>query len=300
MKILIIGSKGFIGQNLYNHFNEKGDEVWGADIVTDKYNKRHFQINSDNADFNQIFKHLNYDLCINCSGVASVPDSINNSIRDFHLNTVNVFMMLEAIKTFQPDCRFINLSSAAVYGDPYLLPVKEEIQLKPLSPYGFHKLQAEQICKEYWTLYGIPTCSLRIFSVYGPGLKKQLFWDLFQKVKSGIPFSLFGTGNESRDFIYITDLVSAIELVAVSSDFESDIINIADGREIFIKDAVSIFFSFFDEDIQFSFSGDSRKGYPVNWVADISKLVSFGYKPFLDINEGLRNYYNWLKTSNLF
>jgi UDP-glucose 4-epimerase len=299
MKIIIVGSKGFIGQNIYNHFIKKGNDIWCSDILTEKNNVRYFRISSDNPDFNKIFKYLKYDLCINCSGVASVPDSLINPINDYYLNTLNVLKIIEAIKSYQPDCRFINLSSAAVYGDPYFLPVKEEIDPKPLSPYGFHKLHAEQICKEYWTLYGIRTCSLRIFSVYGPGLQKQLFWDIFQKAKLGVPFTLSGNGNESRDFIYITDLVRAIELVAASSDFESDIVNIANGEEIFIKEAVSIFFSFFNKNIRYSFSGDSRIGYPVNWVADIGKLCSFGYRPSIDMRNGLRNYYEWLIGRNI-
>ena len=299
-KIIIIGSKGFIGQNLYNYFSANGYKVWGADVVTDYVNiEQYFLIDASNADFSSVFKHLKYDLCINCSGAASVPDSLINPVRDYYLNTVNVFKILAAIKSFQPDCRFINLSSAAVYGNPISLPVKEDSATRPLSPYGIHKLQAEQVCKEFYDFYNIGTCSLRIFSVYGNGLQKQLFWDLYQKTKTGDPIKLFGTGQESRDFINIFDLARAIELVSELSNFEADILNIANGEEIMIKDVTALFFSFFDEEIKYSFSGDTRKGDPNNWVADISRLKSFGYSPSVELNKGLQQYYDWARMLDL-
>jgi dTDP-glucose 4,6-dehydratase/UDP-glucose 4-epimerase len=298
MKVIIIGSKGFIGHNLLNYFQAKGYEVWSADVVVDYVNsERYFQIDASSTDYSAVFQNLTYDVCINCSGAASVPDSLKNPLRDYYLNTVNVYKILNAIKRFQPNCRFINLSSAAVYGNPKHLPVKEETGLDPISPYGIHKLQAEQICKEFHDFYKIQTCSLRIFSVYGIGQQKQLFWDLYNKAKTSVPFTLYGSGKESRDFIYVLDLVKAIEIVYEFSSFKADVINVANGEEIMIKDAVSIFLSLFNYDVIYTFSGESRKGDPVNWVADISKLKSFGYKPSVDIISGLKNYYEWIRTN---
>jgi UDP-glucose 4-epimerase len=299
MKVVIIGSKGFIGHHLSNHLEVKGHDVWGADVVVDYiHTDRYFLIDATNADFSSVFQHLKYDVCINCSGAASVPDSLKNPIRDFYLNTLNVFKQLEAIRSSQPECKFINLSSAAVYGNPKQLPIKETDNLNPLSPYGIHKLQAEQICREFYDFYNLKTCSVRIFSAYGIGLQKQLFWDLYKKAKAGTPFTLYGTGNESRDYIYISDLVKAIEIVAQSSSYKADIMNIANGQEISIRDAVSIFFSLFKSAIDYSFSGETREGDPVNWRADNSKLTSLGYKPCVDINNGLQKYYEWIDGNN--
>jgi dTDP-glucose 4,6-dehydratase/UDP-glucose 4-epimerase len=299
MKVIIIGSKGFIGQNLYSYLLGKGHEVWAADVVVDYVNvERYFLIDATNSDYYAVFQQLVYDVCINCSGAASVTESIKSPLRDYYLNTVNVFRILEAIKKFQPNCRFINLSSAAVYGNPQHLPVREAARPNPLSPYGIHKFQAEQICKEFYDFYNIQTCSLRIFSTYGIGLQKQLFWDIYKKSKTGIPFALYGTGNESRDFIYVLDLVKAIEVVSEFSSFKAEIINIASGKEIMIKDAVSIFFSFLSNDVVYSFSGEGRKGDPVNWVADISKLIRLGFKPSFDFETGLQKYIDWIKANN--
>jgi UDP-glucose 4-epimerase len=299
MRVVIIGSNGFIGRHLCIHFQDNGHEVFGADVISDQVNiGKYFLINTSDSDYSIIFKNLKYDVCINCSGAASVPESITNTTLDYSLNTVNVFKILETIKKFQPECKFMNLSSAAVYGDPKFLPIKEDFIPNPLSPYGFHKLQAEYICKEFWTVFGIRTCSLRLFSVYGPWLRKQLFWDLYIKAKTGTPFSLYGTGDESRDFINVIDLGKAIELILEFSNFKADIINIANGQEIKIKDAVSVFYSFFDNAVNYSFSGYSRQGDPICWLADISKLKSFGYQPSIDLNTGLQRYLEWIIENN--
>ena len=101
------------------------------------------------------------------------------------------------------------------------MPIKESSPIRPLSPYGFHKAMAEKLCEEYYTFFGIATCSLRIFSAFGPGLRKQLLWDIYNKSKSLNSIELFGTGNESCDYIYIDDIVRAIELVIRKSLFRS-------------------------------------------------------------------------------
>ncbi|RIW11801.1 SDR family oxidoreductase, partial [Algoriphagus lacus] len=142
MKYLIIGSKGFIGKNLFEYFQNSHDIiVWGADIIFDLENlSNYFFLDSLNPDYNLLFNFETFDVCINCSGAANVGDSLINPLRDFQLNTLNVFKILDAIRTFQPTCKFINLSSAAVYGNPVILPISESALTLPLSPYGFHKM----------------------------------------------------------------------------------------------------------------------------------------------------------------
>lgn len=294
MNIVVIGSKGFIGQHLSRYFREHGHEVWGADVVVDYVDtERYFLIDSSNSDFSCIFQKQKFDLCVNCSGAASVPESIKNPLRDYLLNTANVFRILEAIRKYGLDCAYINLSSAAVYGNPDRLPILETDSIHPLSPYGVHKMQSEQICKEFHDFHSLRTCSLRIFSVYGTGLQKQLFWDLFQKALGGDPFSLYGTGLESRDFIHVKDLVRAIDLIVAQADFNGDVINVANGEEVLIKDAAALFFSCFQEAVPYSFSGKSRKGDPTNWKADIGKLRSYGYQAMVDMSTGLKEYYEY-------
>ena len=299
MKLLIVGSKGFIGSHAEDHFKKKGHEIWGCDVIIDYTSEKYILIDATNADFCTLFQEHYFDVCINCSGAASVPDSLNYPLRDYYLNTVNVYKLLDSIRQYQPKCKFINLSSAAVYGNPSILPVIEKSDLHPLSPYGWHKLYAEQICSEFNRFYDIQVCSLRIFSAYGDGLKKQLFWDLYKKAQMETTFQLYGSGDESRDFIHVSDIVRAIDLIITNDEFNGNFINVANGVEIFIKDVVKIFYSLFDKKIPYSFSEQERKGDPNNWVADISQLRNMGYEPKIKLLDGLTKYYKWiLKTEN--
>ena len=292
MNILVIGSKGFIGSHVCQYLTPK-HQVWSCDVVVDYVSPNYLQIDASNADFKVLFNEQLFDVCINCSGAASVPDSLKNPLRDFNLNTIHVFRILDAIRQFQPTCRFLNFSSAAVYGNPQRLPIQENDLLRPLSPYGLHKLAAENICQEFQTYYGISTCSLRVFSAYGEGLSKQLFWDLFQKAQQPQPVSIYGTGRESRDFIYIKDLVRIVELIINDSAFNLPVINVASGEETTIQEAVQTFFGLFDQPIHYQFTGQQRLGDPINWVADIGHLKQLGYVQHYSLAQGLNNYYQW-------
>lgn len=294
MTILLIGSKGFIGRHAFQYFSQKYN-VFGADIINDYNAKNYYQVDATNADFQSLFAEREFDVCINCSGAASVPLSFTNPLRDFELNTHNVFKILQAIRLHQPQCKFINLSSAAVYGNPAYLPIDEKHPVNPISPYGRHKLYAEQICAEFYEIYNIPTISLRIFSAYGPGLQKQFFWDLYQKTKQKNRVELWGTGHESRDYIYVDDLVRVFQLVISHATFNGKAINVANGEEISISKAAELFFSTFAQKKEYTFKGNIREGDPVNWKADISALAKMGYKQTITLKNGLKKYTEWLK-----
>ncbi len=294
MKILVIGAKGFIGSNIYDFFSESHD-AWGADITPDDANDKYFLLRKENTSFEHIFKNHQFDVCINASGNGSVPISLNLPVFDFELNVTNTIKILDALRTHNPKCKFIYLSSAAVYGNPEKLPVKEDSLIKPLSPYGWHKLYAEQICKEYYYLYNLQTINLRLFSVYGPHLRKQLFWDTYQKCLHSKNIELFGSGNETRDFIYIADLVQAVNCVVERGLFNGEAVNVASGLETTIREAATIFCSEIDPQIKVSFNKIVKPGDPLNWRADIEVLSGFGFKPIYTINEGLKATVKWLK-----
>ena len=296
MKVFVIGSKGFIGSHVVGHFGQQHD-IWQCDVVTDYVTEKYFTVDATNSDFGEIFQKNNFDVCINCSGAASVPDSIKNPQRDFVLNALNVYKQLDAIRKYNPNCKYINFSSAAVYGNPENLPIVEESTINPISPYGFHKKMAEDICLEFFKNFNISSCSLRVFSAYGPGLQKQLFWDLSKKAAKNSTVELFGTGRESRDFIYISDLLNAIDCIIKKSKFKAEVINVASGIEVLIKDAVAIFYNNFDENINTKFFGKERKGDPSNWRADISKIQSYGFESKVSIETGLKAYIKWLKEN---
>jgi UDP-glucose 4-epimerase len=295
MKVLIIGSEGFIGRTAAEYFKcTLGYDVFGCDIL--KIRKKNYVFIDAIDKISELFKAKQFHLCINASGSAIVQHSLNNPLKDYQLNAYNVFYILDCIRQYNPTCKFLNLSSAAVYGNPNSNPVLESNPISPISPYGWNKYQSELICKEFFAVYGVGTCSLRIFSVYGIGLKKQLFWDLYEKSSKSNVISIFGTGNESRDFIYISDLLHIMKLVALEGRFIGEALNVANGQEIFIKDAVSVFFSLLKWNGVYQFSGEERKGDPNNWCAEISKIEQLGYKRNVSFEEGLKLYVEWLKN----
>lgn len=294
MKILIIGSKGFIGSHSVDYFTEKGHDVYQVDIQ-DSSDKNYFKIEHQNSDFSKPFKGHQFDVCINASGSAHVGFSFENPSKDFELNVINVQKILVAIRDHCSNCKFINFSSAAVYGNPESLPIAENSICKPLSPYGFHKLQSELLLTEYHKFFGLRTSSLRVFSAYGPGLKKQLFWDLYEKTMKDDVVALFGTGNETRDFIYIDDLMTILDLVIENSKFEGSIYNVASNVETTISEAVQIFIEGFSSDKKVVFNGQVKIGDPNNWLADIQSLENFGFKPQFNLYSGLKKYIEWLK-----
>jgi UDP-glucose 4-epimerase len=296
LKIIIIGSKGFIGSHLLEYYRtNKENEVWAADVLVDYEDQKYFLIDASNSDFYDLFKSQEFNVCINCSGAANVPDSLKNPQRDFYLNTLNVFNILESIRKNQPFCKFLNLSSAAVYGNPLSLPIKEDAVLMPLSPYGFHKRNAEVICEEFNRFYDIKTCNIRIFSAYGNGLKKQLFWDLAQKAAKSKTLTLLGTGKESRDFIHIDDILQTINLIINKGVFENEYYNVANGVEIDIEVAANTLLNAMNWKGKLNFNQEKREGDPLNWCADISKLKNLGYKQSISIYHGLKQYALWLE-----
>ena len=293
MKILIIGSNGFIGSHCVDYFTAKGFEVWQAD-VNDCSDSNFYKIERKNSDFSLPFID---DVCINASGSAHVGFSFENPSKDFELNVVNVQKILVAIRDYNNDCKFINFSSAAVYGDPQFLPISENSICKPLSPYGFHKWQSELLLTEYHKFFNLNTVSLRVFSAYGPGLKKQLFWDLYQKSLQSDVISLFGTGTETRDFIYIDDLLQIIDLVIQNSTFQGSSYNVASNTETTIAEAANIFINVFSPEKEVIFSGEVKIGDPNNWLADMEILKEKGSKPRFDLPLGIKKYVKWLKEN---
>jgi UDP-glucose 4-epimerase len=292
MKILIIGGSGFIGSNAITYFENQGHEVYAVDVVPSAHPKSY--LIQKMSDCEQIFSAHQFEVCINASGLANVQVSFQEPMLDFELNVQNVYILLNLLKKYNSQCKFINFSSAAVYGNPITLPIKETFTSKPLSPYGAHKQYSEQIGKEFYDFFGIPTCSLRVFSAYGLGLKKQIFWDMYHKFKANEHINLFGTGTETRDFIHIDDLLFALDRIIQCADFKGEVINVANGKAISIAEVSTVFASFFPTTKNIIFNQQIKQGDPLYWVADIALLSSYGYTPKIDITKGLAQYYNWV------
>jgi UDP-glucose 4-epimerase len=295
LKLLILGSEGFIGSNAVKYFLSRGHKIFSADIIL-KQAKDYFLINPERADYSSIFIKHKFDACINATGAANVQLSFSNPSIDYILNTANVFEILNSIREHNPNCKFLNISSAAVYGNPIELPIKESTPLDPLSPYGYHKMYSEEICREFYKFFSLQTINVRVFSAYGEGLKKQLFWDLYKKVNDAeCEIEVFGTGSESRDFIYIQDLLFAFDCILDKAVFDGSSINVASGVESTINQAINCFIKEFEKKIIVKFNGSAKMGDPLNWRADISLLKKLGFEHRFSLEKGIKNYCSWLQ-----
>lgn len=298
MNILIIGSEGFIGSHCVRYFLAKDYNVYGCDIHdVASANYRYHQVSRMFPLYSEILDKEKFDFCLNAAGNGSVPVSVNEPYRDFEANVADTFRILDTLRTFSPKCKYINISSAAVYGNPSVLPVKENSAIQPVSPYGFHKYLAERLCAEFFALYRLPTCSVRPFSVYGPGLKKQIVWDLFHKVKEEKEqIILFGTGEETRDFIFIDDMLIALETIMKKADFVSEVYNLAGGSSITIKELAKLVINTIGTNREVMFSGEVRKGDPCYWQADVSKIKQLGFHQTIPLEKGIPITVEWLKN----
>lgn len=299
MKVLILGINGFIGSHLADRFVTEGYEVFGIDRynIQTKYDVEVFDITYE--DMSKYLLRVKPDYIINCAGKANVPDSISHPEEDLQENTLLVNRVLWALAHNEMNnVRFIQLSSAGVYGNPERLPIKENDVCRPLSPYALHKKMAEEACLFFRRVYSLDVKILRVFSVYGPGLRKQIFWDFYQKILKNGELEVWGTGDESRDYIYIDDLLDAI-LIALNDNVSSDIIlNVASGKETKISEAAYIFADKMGiERDKITFNGIVRLGEPLNWCADISLIKMNGFVAKYDIEKGIGEYVDWLKNN---
>ncbi len=288
----MIGASGFIGNACFKYFSVN-NQVTGVDCAGAPAKDLYID-----ADFilTRTLISEKFDVILNCAGSSNIQGSFTDTGSDFKSNVVFVQQILDAVKTLSPSAKIINLSSAAVYGNPETLPIGENTQPKPLSPYGLHKLLAEQVMQEYARLSGLKTLSVRIFSAYGPGLKRQFFYDLYTKFNSeNKQIHLTGTGGESRDFIYISDITRALELLMDKGEFNGSVYNLATQHESFIDHSARLFAGICGYKGEIKFSQKQFEGYPLNWKADTGKLTSLGFSPKVNLEQGLQLYFNWLK-----
>ena len=302
--ILITGSNGFIGSHLSKYFSEKNYRIYGVSkYPLEKLNLCSFKENIIcdllGEEVKDLLKKIQPDYIFHCAGNSSIKNSIKNPLNDFQNNSYLTYEFLNLIRQFTPSSKFYFFSSAAVYGNPQTLPIKENHNLNPISPYGFHKLLSEHMCIEFSKLYSLNTVILRIFSAYGAGLRRQIFYDLMNKFVNDKEIILKGTGKESRDFINVFDICKAIELIMAAKSNEFEVYNIANGEEITIKNIASLFSSYLDSNKAIKFDNKNTFGMPLNWKADITKLKKIGFKKNIQFHLGIKDYISWFNNDIL-
>ncbi len=299
--VLLTGAAGFIGRAMARALRSEGKHVIGIDMAPPENAPtasltRYVQMRLPDRDLEDVLTEHRPQSAIHCAGRASVGLSFDDPSADFHCGTVVTFELLDALRRRAPGCQFIFLSSAAVYGEPNTLPVSELEPTKPISPYGFHKRQCELLCEEFASIYAMPTTALRIFSAYGPGLRRQVIWDLCYRILTEGKLLLKGTGEESRDFIYVKDIVRATRAVLNKAAMAGEVYNVASGVEIAIKDLAAKIVTALGAESEPEFDGVVPTGNPRNWRADISKLENLGFTPETSLENGLAGFATWCRS----
>ena len=299
--LLIIGVSGFIGRALARHFARQRYKVYGVDRIASENaplaDLHHYeQIELPDPRLKQLLANWQPDVLIHSAGRASVPAAMQNPHADYMDGPVLTFELLEALRQNLPECAFILLSSAAVYGNPSRLPISEDAPLQPVSAYGYHKWQSEMMCAEFANVFGLRTASARVFSAYGPGLRRQVMWDIVHKALTQPEIRLQGTGQESRDFIHMQDIARGLEAILINAPLHGEGYNLASGVETHIADLAELILDEIENPPPLAFSGELPPGIPKNWQADIQQIRKLGFKPQVALGDGISNFVAWCRN----
>jgi len=277
MKVLITGSRGFVGQSVGRFSLGRGHEVLGLSRASQPqttWGGGHVRADVGVDDMADIIKDFQPDLIVHAAGSASVADSIRDPAADFRATATTFLNVLDGVRRSGVSPILVQVSSAAVYGNPRSLPVDELADKKPISPYGYHKLFCEMLAHEYAQSYGISSVICRVFSLFGPLQKRLLVWELYRQFAGGGErIELQGTGNETRDFLHVDDLADAIlRLAVVAPRNQVTTLNVASGLETCTRELANEIGAVLTTEKTVACRGQARPGDPVRWWADVSNL----------------------------
>lgn len=239
------------------------------------------------------------DMVLHCAGTSTVSAALENPGREFERTVGSTEAVLEAIRRFWPRTLLVYPSSGAVYGEAASLPIAETARVAPISPYGTFKDQAEQLCRLYGHRFGIRSVVLRIFSVYGARLRKQLLWDACRKFEGGAP-TFEGTGGEVRDWVHVDDVarfMSPLARAPLPAAEPVRVINVGTGTGTTVAEIVNLVSHAFGAEVEPKFTGQRRGGDPAAFVADITRARALGWEPAVSVEAGAADYVRWFRAS---
>lgn len=307
MHALVTGAAGFIGSKLALRLAAVGNTVRGIDSFTDYYDVALKRANAETvqrAGVEMVEGDLNdvelasllggVDVVFHLAGQPGVRASWGKTFDPYvRCNIEATQRLLEASKD-KPLKRFVYASSSSVYGNAERYPTEELDRPQPVSPYGVTKLAAEHLCNLYAYNFGIPTVSLRYFTVYGPGQRPDMAFTRFAEaaIRSS-PIYIYGTGDQVRDFTYVDDIVDANMLAAARDVSPGAVFNVAGGTNASINEVLSIFqeLSASDLDVRRSdaTAGDvDRTGGDTKAIQD-----ALGWQPKVGLHEGISRHLAW-------
>jgi len=289
-RVLVTGGMGFIGSHLVEALLKEGYEVFVLDRhVPSRFDEKPIVINADIIDkkrLDSVADELgSIDYVFHLAAQVSVAFGEKNPDENRKINVEGTGNVLELAKTSNAQ-GFIFFSSAAVYGNAMSLPIKESDSAQPINQYGLSKLEAEKLCMEYSDFFNVTI--IRPFNVYGTRQKpgNDVVSVFIDKINKGETLTVFGEGEQTRDFIFVDDIVSVSLSAMKNSDAYSGIFNVGTGKETKIKDLAEMLMKIIGKKVSIDYEKE-RPGEIKRSVADISKLHELGFNP-ISLEDGLR------------
>ncbi len=296
MKVAVFGASGFVGINVVNALSEAGMDVIASDLKEMKFDTAKF-IQADLLDYSQVGAVVKD--CDNIIHLAAspLPVSLDKPRLNAKINIEGTLNIMDAAREF--NCQKIIFSSASsLVGQVKYNPVDEIHPCVPKTPYAVAKFAIEHYLRVYQELYGLNFLVFRFFNIYGPGQYPEsgaLIPMVYKKLTERKSFTVFGSGKQTRDFVFVGDLCN-VYLNAIKNNIKNEIVNLGSGRGSSVKDIVEISAKILDVEPFFDYQ-PARPGEIDNFVADIAKLRNlFSYIPDTSIEQGLNKTFSWLST----
>jgi nucleoside-diphosphate-sugar epimerase len=308
----VTGCAGFVGSHLTERLLERGCEVIGVDCFNDNYGRREKLLNLEAARSWDNFDFLPLDLargdlseivadCETVFHLAAEPGvraswgvRFETYVRN---NVVATQLLLDEVK--QAGSRVVYASSSSIYGQAETFPTSEAATPRPFSPYGVTKLAAEHLCSAYNENFGVPTTSLRFFTVYGPRQRPDMAFTRFlTAIHRGEPITVYGDGHQSRDFTYVADIVDALLASSVRDEAVGQIFNLGGGSQVELLDVIRTMENVSGQSVRVNFA-DSQAGDVRKTGADTAlarELIDFS--PSVSVAEGIANQFAWITESS--
>ncbi|WP_010478731.1 SDR family oxidoreductase [Thermococcus zilligii] len=299
--IVVTGGAGFIGSHIAEELVRDNEVIVIDNLHTGKEENvppGAKLIKADVRDYQSIAEPIsNADYVFHEAAQVSVVESVRDPVFTEEVNVVGTLNILRAL--LEGHGKLIFASSAAVYGDNPNLPLKETERPRPLSPYGVTKATAEEYLRVFHELYGLPVVALRYFNVFGPrqGFNQYagVISIFINRALKNEPLVIFGDGKQTRDFIYVKDVVKANLLVAESRKANGGVFNVATGKETSILELAMKVIEITGSKASILFDkprpGDIRYS-----LADISEIRKLGFEPGWSLEEGLKKTVEWYSS----
>lgn len=311
MKAVVTGAAGFIGSHLVRGLLDRGFDVLGVDCFTDYYPRPLKEANLDvnrarkgfsflearlqDADLGQVLEGATH--VFHLAAQAGVRKSWGSDFRVYTSNNVDASQQLLEACVGRPLHRFVYASSSSLYGDNVSIPMREDALPQPVSPYGVTKLAAEQLCHLYHVNHGVPTTSLRYFTVYGPRQRPDMAFNRFIHASlEGRPVTLYGDGEQTRDFTFVADAVAAT-MAAGDRGVPGRAYNVGGGSRVSMNQVLDIIGRVAGRPLEVrrepAQKGDMRDTYADTTLA----RADLGFAPSVTLEQGIEAEYRWLSST---